>query len=72
MLASSSENNDVPSRNSSLSSLSDKNHLINIKANKSFLCDDIHDRKIKKNHVKKPLHKKHSHHHNHYKANSEN
>jgi len=57
MFASSSENNDVPSRNSSLSSLSDSNHLnINLKnpipriekKNNLIFLDDI-NYSIKKN-----------------------
>lgn len=57
MLASSSENNDVPSRNSSLSSLTEKNQIININSNRYFLHDDHHDKGGKKhhNHVKNSL-----------------
>lgn len=73
MLASSSENNDVPSRNSSLSSLSDNNQIININSNSYFLHDNEQDKNGRRNqnHVKNSLVSNRKLSSNQYKGNSE-
>jgi hypothetical protein len=72
MLASSSENNDVPSRDSSLSSLSEKNQIINIERKKSIINDDTIEKITRKNHVKGSLLTSKRNNQNHFQDNSEN
>lgn len=70
MLASSSENNDVPSRNSSLSSLSEKNQIMNMGNHRQFLHDDFIEKGVTRNHVKSSLLANKQSIQNHFKANS--